>query len=95
VHPASEHLDGDGLCPLRPDLLQILPIDLSDDLSQGLLEHVEVTYHAPLIALPTFDDDLHPVVMGVQFALRTGYAGHDVKCAHPARGTNFMHTAIP
>jgi hypothetical protein len=40
VHPAGEHLDRDGLCPLRPDPLQVLPIDLSDDLSQGFLEHV-------------------------------------------------------
>src|SRR6185437_542223 len=79
MHPAGEHLDGDGLGFGWPYLLQVAALDAAGQLSQRLFQHIQITDHAPVVELRAIHHDLNPVVMIMQLPLWPGQSRHDVE----------------
>src|SRR5690606_14831980 len=93
VQPLGEHLDGHGLGRGRPDGLEVAVAQAVGDLGERLVEQVEVADHAPVVEVGAADDDLQPVVVGVELALGPLHARHHVQRPHLDRRPDLVHGA--
>ena len=89
MKPTGKDLYRDRFCLLRPDRVEVLAFELSDGFSERGLDDVEVADHpSPVEALP-LHDDLHSVIVCVEFALGRWEPGNSVQRPQARRRADF------
>ena len=89
MKPTGEDLDRDRFHPYRPDRVQVLALEWSDGRLERGVDGVEVANHPSLVKVRTFDDNLHPVIVCVELALRRREPRYPVQRPQVQRGADF------